>query len=209
MFHTPYLALRPIDRNINSSSGSSTGTILPLLGPFIQTHLSIGSEIGCKFLLQNIQSYGTQLVTSNLPPFIHNTALPSSHTQSTLNYGPSAPGTLAICRSIVQLYTTKTSHTSDVVWRTITMEKNRMMDELSTSDEATVLSMLQAITVYILLRIFDEDSFSVKFDRELVRAMTVRSPDAVLEALADQISPKEIKIKTEQSGFLYCAEVEG
>ncbi len=84
-----------------------------------------------------------------------------------------------------------------------------MMDELSTSDEATVLSMLQAITVYILLRIFDEDSFSVKFDRELVRAMTVRSPDAVLEALADQISPKEIKIKTEQSGFLYCAEVEG
>ena len=48
------------------------------------------------------------------------------------------------------------------------------MNEYVNADEWTVLSMLQAVTLYILLRIFDEDSFSAEFDRELTRAMTVR-----------------------------------
>jgi hypothetical protein len=54
------------------------------------------------------------------------------------------------------------------------MEKDRFMNEYVNGDEWTVLSMLQAVTLYILLRIFDEDSFSAEFDRELTRAMTVR-----------------------------------
>ena len=54
------------------------------------------------------------------------------------------------------------------------MEKGRFMNEYIDGDEWTVLSMLQSITVFILLRIFDEHSFSVEFDRELVRGMTVR-----------------------------------
>jgi hypothetical protein len=54
------------------------------------------------------------------------------------------------------------------------MEKDRFMNEYLSGDEWTVLSMLQAVTLYILLRIFDEDSFSARFDRELTRAMTVR-----------------------------------
>ena len=54
------------------------------------------------------------------------------------------------------------------------MEKDRFMNELEDADKWTMLAMLQAITVYILLRIFDQDSFSVDFDRELVSAMTVR-----------------------------------
>lgn len=51
-----------------------------------------------------------------------------------------------------------------------------MMSTFSDSDEETVLAMLQAITVYILLRIFDTSAFSVAFDRDLVGAMTVRCP---------------------------------
>jgi hypothetical protein len=54
------------------------------------------------------------------------------------------------------------------------MEKDRFMNEYMNEDEWTVVSMLQAVTLYILLRIFDEDSFSAEFDRELTRAMTVR-----------------------------------
>jgi hypothetical protein len=50
------------------------------------------------------------------------------------------------------------------------------MEELEDADEWTTLSMLQAITLYVLLRIFDQDSFSVDFDVELVRTMTVRYP---------------------------------
>lgn len=65
------------------------------------------------------------------------------------------------------------------------------MNEFEEADKWTMLAMLQAITVYILLRIFDQDSFSVDFDRELVSAMT------------------EIAIISEQAKFLCRAEVEG
>jgi hypothetical protein len=51
--------------------------------------------------------------------------------------------------------------------------------------------MLQAITIYILLRIFDEDSFSVDFDNDLIQTMTA------------------IAIKCEESGFLCTSEVVG
>jgi hypothetical protein len=51
--------------------------------------------------------------------------------------------------------------------------------------------MLQTITIYILLRIFDEDSFSVEFDNDLIHTMTA------------------IAIKCEESGFLCTSEVLG
>ncbi|KAL5331838.1 hypothetical protein ACEPPN_001376 [Leptodophora sp. 'Broadleaf-Isolate-01'] len=168
MFHTPYLVLRPMDRHLSPISPRS---------PFIRAYLSRSSEIGRTFLLQNFKSYATALTTKNLPPFIHSTSLPSPDPSScqtpTCATPPPLPA-LEICKSIVSLYTTKTPATSSFVWRTITMEKDRFMSEYMNGDEWTVLSMLQAITLYILLRIFDEDSFSVEFDRELIRAMTVR-----------------------------------
>ena len=74
----------------------------------------------------------------------------------------------------MSLYASKTEATSPFIWRAITMEKDRFMKEFEDADEWTTLSMLQAITLYILLRIFDQDSFSVDFDRELVHTMTVR-----------------------------------
>jgi hypothetical protein len=168
MFYTPYLILRPMDRDLSPVSLNS---------PFIHAHLPISSQIGRTYLLQNLRSYATALATKNLPPFIHGTSLPPPDPSScqTPTCAPPPPlPTLEICKSIVSLYATKTPATSSFVWRTITMEKDRFMNEYVNGDEWTVLSMLQAITLYILLRIFDEDSFSVEFDRELTRAMTVR-----------------------------------
>lgn len=168
MFHTPYLVLRPMDRDLSPTSPKS---------PFIHVYLSTGSQIGRTFILQNMKSYATALATKNLPPFIHGTSLPSPDPSScqtpTCAIPPPLP-TLEICKSIVSLYTTKTPATSSFVWRTITLEKDRFMNEYMNGDEWTVLSMLQAVTLYILLRIFDEDSFSAEFDRELATAMMVR-----------------------------------
>ena len=167
MFHTPYLVLRPVDFDYASQSTS----FLAPRSPFIHSHLSSGSQIGRTFLLQSIQSYATLLATSSLPPFIHPVSLPPQ--------GPSlsfsAP--LEICKSIIGLYASKTAATSPFLWRAITMEKDRFMKEFEDADEWTTLSMLQAITLYLLLRIFDQDSFSIDFDHELIRAMTVRYPN--------------------------------
>lgn len=168
MFHTPYLVLRPMDHDLSPASPRS---------PFIHAHLPMGSQVGRIFLLQNFKSYATALATENLPPFIHGTSLPfpdPSLCQTPTCATPPPLPTLEICKSIVSLYATKTPATSSFVWRTITMEKDRFMNEYVNGDEWTVLSMLQAITLYILLRIFDEDSFSAEFDWGLSRAMTVR-----------------------------------
>lgn len=181
MFHTPYLVLRPMDYEYASQS---TSLVSPR-SPFIHSRLSTGSQIGRTFLIQSMQSYATLLATSTLPLFIHSVSLPTQ--------GPSLPSSapLEICKSIISLYTRKTAATNQFIWRAITMEKDRFMEEFEDVDEWTRLSMLQAITLYILLRIFDQDSFSVDFDRELVRAMT------------------KIAIKAEQRQHLCQAEVEG
>ncbi|KAK3623535.1 hypothetical protein LTR22_024342 [Elasticomyces elasticus] len=185
MFHTPYLVLRPMDHDLSPTSSRS---------PFIRACPSTGSQIGRTFLLQNIKSYATALVTKNLPAFVHSTSLPPqdpSPCQAPTCATPPPSPTLEICRSIVSLYTTKTPATSSFVWRTVTMEKDRFMNEHVDGDEWTVLYMLQAITVYVLLRIFDEDSFSVEFDRELTRAMT------------------EIMVHADQWRLVCGAEIEG
>jgi hypothetical protein len=164
MFHTPYLVLRPIEHEYLSQSTS----LISHRSPFIHTQLSSGSQIGRAFLMQSIQSYTTLLAIPALPPFVHSISLPT--------HGPSPPSSapLEICKSIISLYVNKTAATSPFIWRAITMEKERFTKEFEDTDDWTTLSMLQAITLYILLRIFEQDSFSIDFDRELVRAMTVR-----------------------------------
>lgn len=172
MFHTPYLVLRPIDSHYKvdfDNEASRRTSLLAPRSPFTHSHLSNGSPIGRTFLLQNIQSYATLLGTSILPPFIHPVSLPLQ--------GPSLvfSGPLEICKSIIGLYANKTTATGLFLWRSITMEKDRFLEGLEDADEWTTLSMLQAITLYLLLRIFDQDSLSFDFDHELIRAMTVRS----------------------------------
>ena len=51
--------------------------------------------------------------------------------------------------------------------------------------------MLQAITIYILLRTFEEDTFTIDFDAGLIETMTL------------------IAIQLEKSGFLCPGEVHG
>ncbi|KAE9372727.1 hypothetical protein N431DRAFT_483460 [Stipitochalara longipes BDJ] len=181
MFHTPYLVIRPMDRDYPPPPSA----VISSRSPFIHSHLSTGSQIGRTFLMQSMQSYATLLAAPTLPPFIHTFSLPA--------YGPSPPSSapLEICKSIVSLYKNKTSSTSPFIWRSVTTEKDCFMKELENSDDWTMLSMLQAITVYILLRIFDENSFSVEFDRALTAAMT------------------EIAIAAEQRQLLCRAEIEG
>jgi hypothetical protein len=164
MFHTPYLVLRPMDYDY---SIQSTSLISPQ-SPFIRTRLSNGSQIGRTFLMQSVQSYATLLATSALPLFIHPISLP------TQGPSPLSATPLEICKSIISLYVNKTAATSLFIWRAITMEKDRFLEEIEDADEWTTLSMLQAITVYTLLRICDQSPFSVTFDHELVHTMIVR-----------------------------------
>lgn len=176
MFHTQYLILQPIYRCPRQNPSLSTPSLTTTRSPFIHTCLSTGSQIARTYLLQNIQSYATLFNTATIPPFIHNTSSSVSDSDCVKQYGNASSEPLTICQSIVQLYINRTEATSPCIWHMIKLERDRMMSTFSDSDEETVLAMLQAITVYILLRIFDTSAFSVAFDRDLVGAMTVRCP---------------------------------
>jgi hypothetical protein len=78
------------------------------------------------------------------------------------------------------------------------------------SDEWNVLAMLQSMTIYILIRIYDEDSFPVDFDNQMIETMTVSTFADLMPhfpQLADKL--QAIAIKSEQSGFLCHAEAQG
>ena len=63
--------------------------------------------------------------------------------------------------------------------------------QFNTVDDYECLQMLQCTAIYIVLRVFDRDSFKVDFDARLVDAMT------------------EIAMKLEITGFMAAGEIEG
>jgi hypothetical protein len=208
-FESPDLKLRYLTPLHHSVSWSSS--IVRRQTPFTPASRSMRSQIGQGFLLQNIRTYPKMLLEStNLPPFINPSAFQGSESEGELLPFPqNTMKPLSVCRSIVQMYSMKTKQTNTFLWRTVASERKRLEDEVSTfhhdylsswytkpsqhrdTNEWNLLAMLQAITIYILLRIFDEDSFSVDFDNDLIQTMTA------------------IAIKCEESGFLCTSEVLG
>ena len=78
------------------------------------------------------------------------------------------------------------------------------------SNEWNVLAMLQSMTIYILMRIFDEDSFTADFDNQMIETMTVSTFADLMPILHNPlITLQSIAIKSEQSGFLCHAEAQG
>jgi hypothetical protein len=111
-FESPYLKLRYLTSLHHSVSWSSS--ITRRHSPFIPTSRSGRSQLGQGFLLQNIRTYPKMLPESiNLPPFIHARAFQGNGLEGKLMSLPqNALETLAVCRSIVQMYSIKTKQTS-------------------------------------------------------------------------------------------------
>jgi hypothetical protein len=107
----------------------------PKNGLFRRRERSFGSELSCYYLLQTLRSYPKMLLSDSLPPFIHkncggvggrNAVASSMESPS-----PSLEEPLAICKSIMCMFYSKTSETTSFVWRTIEMELNRINIEVS------------------------------------------------------------------------------
>lgn len=213
-FDSPYLKLRFLTSFHHSASRCSTVTRRQT--PFIQTSLNAGCQLGQGLLLQNIRCYPRMMLETNgPPPFIHRCALAqlaSKENLQSIDHG--SVESLAACQSIVQMHSMKNDQTSAFLWRTIASEQKRLIELVGTVflcfittlfsvnrhtndlkhrevDEWNTLAMLQASTIYILLRIFSDDSFSIDFDNDLIQTMT------------------SIAIKSEESGFLCTSEVSG
>jgi hypothetical protein len=131
-FESPYLKLRYLTSLHHSVSWSSS--ITRWQTPFIPTSRSGRSQLGQGFLLQNIRTYPKMfLESSNLPPFIHACTFHESDSEGELlPVLQNAPESLAVCRSIVQMYSMKTKQTISFLWRTVASEQKRLEEEVST-----------------------------------------------------------------------------
>ncbi|KAK2606428.1 hypothetical protein QQS21_003121 [Conoideocrella luteorostrata] len=80
------------------------------------------------------------------PPFIHS-----------YWHEPVVPANLANCMSIAQLFVSRTSDTRPFLWRTIEAEQQRLLDQKYMFTAPEVQQAIQAMTIYIVMAIIDQD----------------------------------------------------
>ncbi len=105
------------------------------IGLFRRRERSFGSQLSCYYLIQTLRSYPKMMLSGTLPPFIHEKC-GILGSRDLFNGSMESPDTLlqeplAICKSIVCMYFSKTSGSTSFVWRTIEMELNRLSMEVS------------------------------------------------------------------------------
>jgi len=102
----------------------------PKIGLFRRKKRSFGSQLSAYYLVQTLRSYPKMMLFKTLPPFIHKNSgrfgdrgcvAGSMDSPSPLLLEP-----LAICRSIMAMYFSKTSESTCFIWRTLEMELNRL-----------------------------------------------------------------------------------
>ncbi|KAJ9156128.1 hypothetical protein NKR23_g1121 [Pleurostoma richardsiae] len=80
------------------------------------------------------------------PPFIHQ----HWHTAT-------LPEQLATCMSISQLFVARTTETRPFLWRSIYGEAQRFRDELDTYSKYDIMVALQALVIYTIMAVVDQD----------------------------------------------------
>ena len=187
------------------------------IGLFRRRERSFGSQLSCYYLLQTLRSYSKVMLSDTLPPFIHENCGGFGSRGLVPGWipppSPLLPAPLAICKSIMCMYFSKTSESTSFLWRTIEMELNRLdtavcvfqavlqltqvrrqqllispnyityycpltswtNHQFHAFNEWTLMSTLQALTIYILLATLEEDNLSPSIDARMLNVMMVIS----------------------------------
>ncbi|TVY90567.1 hypothetical protein LAWI1_G006508 [Lachnellula willkommii] len=128
------------------------------------------------YLLCTLRSYPHMMVSrQSLPPFIHPYygygVSTSGNEIDTHKYGPAS---LNNCAAIVKWYSAKNKDNIEFIWRTIRAEQERLLAEYSHYSDQDAVAALQAITVYFLLRVSEDNEEVTNFDIPLIYTMVVR-----------------------------------
>ncbi|KAH8669456.1 hypothetical protein BGZ60DRAFT_35522 [Tricladium varicosporioides] len=150
--------------------------LTPLSTLFLRRQQSFGSQIGGDFLLQTLKSYPRVLLSNNLPLFIHqnvralrNLCVTRPNTTETQPTQPAE--SLDICRTMVQIHSSKSKELSASVWRAIDLDLNRFTEQYEQMDVWDLMASLQAVALYIILAITDNDSPRCSLDEKLLFTM--------------------------------------
>jgi hypothetical protein len=141
----PYKASRA--KIIRTSTPSWVPSILRSLSlpdPATQQSINLAMNI--------IRSFPQMMLRrQTFPPFIH----PLWHL-------PTLPESLASCMSIAQLFVSRTSESRPFLWRCIRAEELRMRDEVVTFTRFDFQYAVQALQIYLIMVMMDQDEGSTK-----------------------------------------------
>ncbi|KAF2805755.1 uncharacterized protein BDZ99DRAFT_524706 [Mytilinidion resinicola] len=111
-----------------------------------------GSEMCSHFLIRIIRSYPEMMLRrETFPPFIH----PQYRT-----VGGFLPETLANCMSVAQMFTTRTKESKGFMWRTIQMERDRVLTHLHQFDDRELWAAIQVFLIYTIMMEIDVQAVS-------------------------------------------------
>ncbi|KAF5486623.1 Heterokaryon incompatibility protein 6, OR allele [Colletotrichum siamense] len=116
-----------------------------------------------KVLLGQLLSYPSMMARGGrLPPFIFPQCaidgVVSPVECSAQGYHQCLPEVLAICCSLIQAYEARTPGSTAFVWKSIYKEVGRIREEYDSFSREELVSAGQAMTIYVLLQVKDQDS---------------------------------------------------
>ncbi|KAJ5857159.1 hypothetical protein N7455_008053 [Penicillium solitum] len=129
--------------------------------------INVGIERTTKLLLHTLKSYVfTMLRHNSLPPFIHPSLVHSEFSMEPL----------INCINLVHMISGEMKGNRKLFWRNVRMECERLCDEDSqgpTLSKWELLAAMQALAIYIIIRLDDGETEYNGFDSLLIAAVTV------------------------------------
>ena len=121
-----------------------------------------------KYIGSTLRKYPAMMLDATPPPFIYHQCMASKG-----HFEPNAlPGPLPRCSGIVAMWSTKNANNQHYVWKILRIEQERLSEEIDVYDDMMAVNALQAITIYMLLRVSCPNDELANFDLPLIRTMS-------------------------------------
>ncbi|OKL60207.1 hypothetical protein UA08_04905 [Talaromyces atroroseus] len=150
------------------------------------------SSLHRSYLLCALRSYPQMMLRGQSPPFIHAQSISDDSDDLQLRNNSTTPGPLAVCGELLRMHTMKNEDNVVQIWGAIRREQERLLMEGSGYDYRDTLAALQAVSIYFVLRIFEQNEEATNFDIPLVQTMLELSIHLV------QLRKSQSKIHTSQ-----------
>jgi hypothetical protein len=129
--------------------------------------LNPAAQVTANHMTRILHSYPRMLLSYNTPPpFIHPQWISASSTEAYLE-------PLANCMSLLGMLRVSIKKNSSLFWRNVRMECDRLSSSYETLDEYGVLAALQALLVYMLIRLAEGETEHNNHDAALLSTMTL------------------------------------
>ncbi|KAK4865397.1 hypothetical protein LT330_009508 [Penicillium expansum] len=179
------LVLSPIDQEFQFNLPIAANWSMPA-SPTPNPHsltkrpkVNVAIERTAKLLLHTLKSYVlTMLRHNSLPPFIH----PS------LVYAEFSMEPLVNCINLVHMISGEMKGNRKLFWRNVRMECERLCNEGPTLSKWELLAAMQALAIYIIIRLDDGETEYNGFDTLLIAAVTVVAQNLTKRDIAGKFS---------------------